>query len=302
MSSVSETLPEPQVPLLEEPAAGPAPVDDLPVTVIETQPGWRSLNLRELWRNRELLYFLVWRDIKVRYKQTVLGVAWAVFKPLVTTVVFTLFFGLIARMRTEGGVDYSLFVLAGILPWTFFSTAVSSGSMSVLNNQHLVTKIYFPRLLIPTAEVASGLMDLAIGLVLLAGLLVCNGIYPGWGVLWAPLVLLLLTAAALGTATLLASLAVTYRDFRHLVPFLVQVWMFATPAIYLQGEGFFGRLGKDLLALNPAQGLILAFRQAVLGGQQDYATLAVSGAVSVVLLVAGCFYFRRVERTFADVI
>ena len=289
-------------PAVDGGAAGPA--EDLPETVIEPHSGWQALGLGELWRYRELLLFLVWRDLKVRYKQTVLGVAWAVFKPFVTTAVLSLFLGMMAGPQLTGnlGYPYSLYVFAGILPWTFFAAAVGSGSMSLDGNQHLVTKVYFPRLLIPLAEVGGNLTDLVIGLGLLAVLMLASGTFAGWAALWAPLTLLLLTAAALGTGALLAALTVTYRDFRHLVPFLMQLWMFATPAIYWPGGGFFGWRGQAVLPLNPAEGLIRNFRVALLGGEMDFYALAVSSAVSLALLVFGCYYFRRTERGFADVI
>ena len=275
--------------------------DDLPVTVIERRPGWRFLDLAELWRYRELLWFLTWRDIKVRYKQTVLGGAWAVLQPLATMLVFTLFLGRLAS-TTSDAASYPLFVFAGLLPWTFFANAIGSGGQSVVANQNLVTKVYFPRLIIPMAAVGAGLVDFAVACGLLAVMMLYYGVAPGLGLLLAPAIVLLLVIAALGVGTLLSALTVAYRDFRHMVPFLVQLWMFATPAIYLQADGMFGPDVQALLPLNPAHGLIKAFRQAVLGGPMDWYALAVSGAVSCGLLLVGCLYFRRVERSFADII
>jgi lipopolysaccharide transport system permease protein len=305
--SSAETLAEEKVPLATEAApeppepTAPDPADDLQVTVIERRRGWQVVDLRELWRYRELLFFLAWRDVKVRYKQTVLGAAWAVLQPFATMLVFTLFLG---RM---GGVsdkikDYALFVFAGMLPWSFFSNAITAAGSSVVGNQSLVTKIYFPRLLIPMSAAGAGLVDFAVAFGMLGLMMVYYGVPPGWGILLLPLIVLLLVLAALGVGTLLSALTVAYRDFRYVVPFGVQLWMFATPCIYLDAAEAVGPRGQLVMPLNPAYGLILNFRQAVLGGAIDWYALAVSGAVSVALLVVGCMYFRRVERGFADII
>jgi lipopolysaccharide transport system permease protein len=274
---------------------------DLPVTVIERRRGWQLVDLGELWRYRELLFFLTWRDVKVRYKQTVLGAAWAILQPLATMVVFSLFFGRMAA-APSAGVPYPLFVFAGLLPWTFFSNAVSSAGQSVVGNQNLVTKVYFSRLIIPMAAVGAGLVDFIIAFGMLLVLMLFYGVLPGWGVLMAPLLMLGLVTAALGAGTLLAALTVAYRDFRHAVPFMIQLWMFATPSIYMQADGVVGPRGQALLPLNPAYGLIVNFRAAMLGGPVDYYALAVSGMVGLTCLLAGCLYFRRVERSFADII
>jgi lipopolysaccharide transport system permease protein len=269
--------------------------------VIERRPGWRLLDLAELWRFRELLFFLTWRDVKVRYKQTALGAAWAVLQPLATMAVFTAFLGQLAGVPS-GGVAYPLFVFAGLIPWTFFANAVGASGQSVVGNQNLVTKVYFPRLLIPMSAVAAGLVDFLIAFGMLLVLMLWYGVLPGWGLLLVPLLTAGLGVAALGVGTLLAALTVAYRDFRYVVTFLVQLWMFATPTIYMQADAVLGPKALALLPLNPAYGLITNFRQAVLGGALDWYALAVSGAVSVLLLVLGCLYFRRVERTFADII
>jgi lipopolysaccharide transport system permease protein len=297
---------------LEENAESAAPApdtpgDDLPVTVIERRPGWQFVDLRELWRYRELLFFLTWRDVKVRYKQTVLGAAWAVLQPFATMVVFSLFFGRLADMPT-GGIPYPLFVFGGLLPWFFFSNAISSASQSVVGNQNLVTKIYFPRLIIPLGAVGAGLIDFLIAFVMLVGMMafyLLTGAMqatPGWGLLMVPVLSLGLVVAAIGVGTLLSALTVAYRDFRYVVPFMVQLWMFATPAIYMQADTVLNPNWRVVLPLNPAYGLISNFRAAMLGAPFDWYDLGVSGAVSVGLLLAGCYYFRRVERTFADII
>ena len=271
------------------------------VTVFERKPGWRVIDLGELWRYRELLYFLTLRDIKVRYKQTILGAAWAILQPLATMLVFSLFFGRVAG-DPSSTVPYSLFVLSGLVPWMFFSSAIAQAGQSVVASQNLVTKIYFPRLMIPMGAVAAGLVDFAISFVMLMVMMAWFGIVPGWSFALVPFLMLGLVIAALGVGTLLSALTVTYRDFRHVVPFLVQFWMFATPCIYLQQEAALGMRGRLLLPLNPAYGLIANFRAALLGLPLDYAALAVSSLVGMSLLILGCLCFRQMEGSFADII
>ena len=273
----------------------------LPVTVLERKPGWRVVDLGELWRYRELLYFLTLRDIKVRYKQTVLGAAWAILQPLATMLVFSLFFGRVAG-NPSSNVPYSLFVLAGLVPWMFFSNAIAQAGQSVVGNQNLVTKIYFPRLMIPMGAVGAGLVDLAISFVMLMGMMLWFGMTPGWSFVLLPFLTFGLVIAALGVGTLLSALTVAYRDFRYAVPFLVQFWMFATPCIYLQTGVSVGPCLNRLLPLNPVYGLIANLRQAMLGGPIELYSLAVSTAVGIFFLIIGCLYFRRVERDFADII
>src|SRR5438034_6107507 len=285
MSSATEV--RPQTPAAASSAA-PDPAGDWPVTVLERQPGWRPFNLRELWRFRELLYFLMWRDIKVRYKQTVLGAAWALIQPLATMAVFALFLGRASGLTGDLPYSYSLFVLVGLVPWMFFANAVASAGGSIVGNQNLVTKVYFPRLISPMGAVGAGLVDLFIAFGMLLILMVCQGLWPGGGFAWVPLLLLILVVAALGVGTLLAALTVAYRDFRFVVPFMVQLWMFATPSIYMQAEHVVGERWLWLLPLNPVYGLVVNFRQAVLGGPMDFYALVVSGAVSVALLLLGC--------------
>ncbi len=285
----------------QPPVQGAIVADDLPVTVIERKPGWRFIDLGELWRYRELLFFLTWRDVQVRYKQTVLGAAWAVLQPLATMIVFSIVFSRLAAAPTSD-IPYPLFVFAGLLPWFFFSNAITSASQSVVGNQNLVTKIYFPRLIIPIAAIGAGLVDFVVALGMLFVLMVYYIVYPGLGVLLVPLLSIGLVIAALGVGTLLSALTVAYRDFRYVVPFMVQLWMFATPAIYLQADTVIGSAWQPYLPLNPAHGLIVNFRAAVLGGGFDLYALAISSLVSLVLLVFGCLYFRRVERSFADII
>ncbi|HKI31319.1 MAG TPA: ABC transporter permease, partial [Gemmataceae bacterium] len=236
---------------------------------------------------------------KVRYKQTVLGAVWALLQPLGMMALFTFFL----HPGEDGAVPYPLFAFSGLLAWMFFGNALGSASQSVVANQNLVTKIYFPRIIIPASAVGVGLVDFAVGSLLLAVLMAAYGTAPGWGLLLAPLMVLLLAVAAVGVGALLAALTVAYRDFRHVIPFLVQFWMFATPSIY-RPDGV-GPAWRAWMPLNPAFGLILTFRWSVLGGTPDgydlYA-LAVSALTSVLLLLVGCLYFRRVERGFADII
>jgi lipopolysaccharide transport system permease protein len=248
-----------------------------------------------------LLYFLTLRDVKVRYKQTALGAAWAVLQPVATMVVFSLFFGQMAARHEDHGPGYPLFVFAGLVPWTFFANAVLAASQSIVGSSTLITKVYFPRLLVPAGAVSALLLDFAISFAMLLPMMLLYGVVPGWGLLLVPLLALGLVLVALGVGTLLSALTVAYRDFRFVVPFLVQLWMFATPAIYLPA-GVLGPAWHWLLPLNPVHGLVTNFRAALLNEPLDLYALAVSSAVSVAALVLGVAYFRRVERGFADII
>lgn len=282
------------------------PSVDPPLTVIEPRRGWQLVDINELWRYRELLGFLVWRDIKVRYKQTVLGAAWAILQPLATMLVFTLFLGDVVRDE-RSPVPYPLYVFCGMLLWTAFANAVTGASNSVVASQNMVTKIYFPRMLIPLGAVGAVIIDLLIGAVMLALLMLGYRFagYPitiGWKILYAPFLVLALAMAATGLGTLLSALTVSYRDFRHVVPFLIQLWMFATPSIFVQGGTFFGPRGQLALRLNPVHGLIVNFRAAVLNQPMEPLALGTSLFLSLGLLLFGCLYFRRVEREFADII
>jgi lipopolysaccharide transport system permease protein len=270
-------------------------------TVIEPAGGWQWPNLRELWRHRELLFFLAWRDVKVRYKQTVLGAAWAVLQPALLMAVFTLVFSRLGG-ASSCDVPYPLFALAGLLPWIFFATAVTSAANSVVGSERLITKIYFPRLAIPFAAVGAAAVDFLIGLGLLAAAMVIYGVTPTWNLLAAPLVMAIVALAAVGLGTLFAALNVAYRDVRHAIPFAIQLAMFATPTIYLQPTGNeSGALGW-LLTLNPMASLVAAFRASLLGAPIPWVDVGVAAASSVALFVVGCLYFRKVEDGFADVI
>jgi lipopolysaccharide transport system permease protein len=271
--------------------------------VYEAKHGWAALNLGEVWRYRELLGFLAWRDILVRYKQAVLGVAWAVIQPLMTMVVFTVVFNrLLGVQSASSEVPYEVFSFAGLLPWQFFAGALSGASSSVVGSSNLLTKVYFPRLVIPLSSVLSGLVDLGISFVVLAGLMVVYGITPTWNVVFLPFFLALAIATALGVSLWTSALNVLYRDVRYIIPFLVQLWMFASPVIYPASKVPAGPL-RSLLALNPMSSVIEGFRWALLGQRAPsgpYLWLSVLG-VGVVLL-GGLFFFKRTERVFADVV
>jgi lipopolysaccharide transport system permease protein len=272
----------------------------LPETVIEPRPGWHLLDVGELWRYRELLLLLTWRDVTVRYKQTALGVAWVILQPLAMMAAFSLFLAKVGGIA-EKVEHYPLFVLAGLLAWGCFSTALSSAAASLVGNQNLITKVYFPRLIIPLSAAGVSVVDLAVGLGLLAVVMAIFGVGPGWSVLLVPVLVLLIGVAALGVGILLAALTVSYRDFRYVVPFMIQFWMFATPVIYMPVD-LLGPTTQSLLPLNPAYGMVLNFRACVLGTPLDWYALSVSSAVALCGLAVGCLYFRRVERSFADVI
>ncbi|MBP3959328.1 ABC transporter permease [Gemmata sp. G18] len=271
-----------------------------PLTVLEPQSGWALLDLKELWRYRELLFFLALRDVKVRYKQTVLGLGWAVAQPLATMAVFALFLGKMAG-ASAGIEHYPLFVFAGMVAWTFFGNTVTTAANSVVANERLVTKIYFPRLVIPLSTVGVGVFDLVIASGLLAVMALSFGVVPGWSVLLLPLVVLMLGVASAGVGVLLAALIVSQRDFKYVLTFGVQLWMFATPSLYLPADAL-GPTAQTYLPLNPAYGLVLAFRQAALGGTFDWYAFGVSSGVGVLFAIVGALYFRRVERSFADTI
>ena len=289
-----------------EPAAPPAaeaPPAAAPThrTVIEPPRGWEWINVRELWRYRELLFFLAWRDVKVRYKQTALGAAWAILQPAMMMVVFVIFFGRLAGVST-GGVPGPLFYLSGLLPWFFFSTAVTSAANSVVGSERLITKIYFPRLAVPFAAVAAAAVDFLVACGLLAVVTLAYGVLPSWNLLLAPAIFAIIALFAAGLGTMLSALNVAYRDFRYVIPFLIQVGMFATPTIYLQPTGNEGRAVGLLLAVNPMTSLVAAFRAGVIGGPIPWGGLAIAAAAAVVTFVLGCLYFRKVEDRFADII
>lgn len=269
------------------------------VTVIEPQTGWRALDLKELWAYRELLVVLTQRDIKVRYKQTVLGVAWAVIQPLTTMLLFSLIFGRLAKIPSDG-FPYPVFVYAALLPWTFFANAISNSGNSLVGQQHLISKVYFPRLIIPLSSIGTGLIDFAISAVIMLILMIYFGV--GWSInlLVLPLLIAAVIFTALGVGTFLSALTVSYRDFRFVIPFMVQFWMYATPVVY--PASMFPEQWRWVLFINPMAGLIEGFRSAFLGRPFDFPGIAISMAVAIVIFVLGIFYFEKMERRFADII
>lgn len=270
-----------------------------PVTVIRPSRGWASLNLRELWAHRELLYFLIWRDVKVRYKQTLLGAAWAVLQPVATMVVFSLFFGRLAGVPSEG-IPYPVFTLAGLVPWTFFSQGLTQAANSLVGNQSLITKVYFPRLAIPAASVLSGLVDFALAFLILLGIMLGYGIVPSARALWILPLLVLAFVTALGVGLWLSALNVQFRDVRYVLPFLAQIWLLATPIAY--PSSLLSEPWRTVYGLNPMAGVVEGFRWALLGTAAPGPILAASALAALALLASGALYFRRMERTFADVV
>ncbi len=269
-------------------------------TVIAPPKRWVPLNLAELWSHRELLYFLTWRDIKVRYKQTVLGVAWAVIQPLATMLVLTLFFGEMAKMSTDG-VPYPIFSFAALLPWTFFASGISLSANSLVGNSNLITKVYFPRLLVPVASIMAGLVDLVLASVVLFGLMFWYDVGVTPRIVWLPLPTLLATITALGTGLWLSALNVQFRDVRHTVPFLCQLWMFATPVVY--PSSLLSERWQTWSGLNPMTSVVECYRWSLLGTAAPSATtIGLSVSVGLVMLITGAWYFRSMERSFADVI
>ena len=282
-------------------ASSPAtPVPAEYVTIIEPPRAALHIGVGELWKHRELLYFLTWRDIKVRYKQTALGVTWAVLQPLATMAVFSLFFGRLARVPSEG-VPYPLFAFTALVPWTFFANGLAQGANSVVLNQNLVTKIYFPRLAIPIATVLAGAVDFVLSFLLLVALMTYYGVPLSPRMLWIVPASLLALTTALGTAFWLAALNVQYRDVRYTVPFLVQLWLFATPIAY--PSTLLGEPWRTVYGINPMAGVVEGFRWALLGsGAGPGGMVAVSAVAALLLMVSGAVYFRRMEQTFADVV
>jgi lipopolysaccharide transport system permease protein len=269
------------------------------VTMIEPRRGWHMLNWRELWAYRELLWVLTMRDIKVRYKQTVLGASWAIIRPVMTMLIFSVVFGQLAKMPSDG-FPYPVFVYAALLPWTFFAAAIGTSGQSLVGSAHLVSKVYFPRLIIPLSSIGAGLIDLAISTGVLLLMMLWYGV--GWtpNLLAAPLLLIGVIFTALGVGTLLSALTVAYRDFTHLTPFMVQIWMYVTPIIY--PVSLVPERWQWLLYINPMTGLVEGFRSAFLGKPFDMTGIGISFAVAVAAFAIGVAYFERVERRFADII
>ena len=274
--------------------------ETLPTLVIEPKPGWRAVDVRELWRYRELLLFLSWRDIQVRYKQTVLGAAWAIIQPVMTMVVFTIFFGRLGGMQEHTSLPYPIFIYAALLPWQFFSASVGQAGQSLISGSNLISKVYFPRLIIPFSTVGVSLLDFAISFIVMLGLMLYYRVPFGFGMLALPFCLLGTLVAAIGVGTFLSALAVAYRDFRYVIPFMIQLWMFSSPVAYpfeVVPEKW-----RMLYALNPMAGIISGYRSALLNEPFQWAAIAISMSVSILAFFVGVIYFRRVERRFADIV
>ena len=274
--------------------------EDVQVIRIERSQGWVALQLKELWAYRELLYFLIWRDVKVRYKQTALGIAWAIIQPVFTMIVFSLFFGRLGKIPSDG-IPYPLFSYAALVPWTFFSHGLTLASNSLVGSANLIKKIYFPRLSIPIAAVTSGLIDFSIAFVVLIGMMLYYGVLPTINVIWLPFLLLLTLMTSLGVSLWLSALNVQFRDVRYVLPFLIQLWLFATPIAY--PSSLLPEPWRTLYSINPMVGVVEGFRWALLGAKTAPGPmLIVSSLAALALLVGGAFYFRRLEKTFADVV
>ena len=269
------------------------------IITIQPSKGWRMLDVKELWAYRELLWVLALRDVKIRYKQTVLGCAWAIIQPIMGMVVFSIIFGHWAKMPSEG-YPYPIFVYAGLLPWNFFATALAGSGNSIISSSNLITKVYFPRLIVPMASLGTGLVDFAVSSCVMLALMLGYGI--GWhpSLLAVPFLLLAVVFTALGIGTLLAALTVAYRDFRFVIPFLLQVWMYATPVVF--SVDLVPRHWRWALYLNPMAGIIDGFRSAFLGKNFNWDVLGLSFCASIIVFIAGVAYFEKVERHFADVI
>lgn len=288
---------------IESPATlstSPLPANQALVIRIEAAKAWPSLKLGELWGARELVYFLIWRDIKVRYKQTVLGASWAIIQPLFTMLLFSLFFGRLARVPSDG-IPYPLFSFTALVPWTYFANGLNQASNSLVSNSSLIKKVYFPRLAIPIAKVLSALVDFGLAFILLLGMTFYYGLHPTVRMLWVPLFLLLAMVTALGAAFWLSAMNVSIRDVEHALPFLTQIWLFATPIAY--PSSLLSQPWRTLYGINPMVGVVEGFRWALVGANTTPGPmLVVSSLVAAAMLVSGAFWFRRLEKTFADVL
>jgi lipopolysaccharide transport system permease protein len=275
------------------------PQSEKPLVTIRAGGKWAAIDLKSLWAYRELLYFLTWRDVKVRYKQTALGAAWAIIQPLFTMIIFSIFFGKLAGMPSDG-IPYPLFAYAGLLPWTFFSNAVNGSGNSLVGSANLITKVYFPRMIIPGAAVAAGLVDLLVAFVILIVLMVYYQVGVTVHIMMLPALIVLTTLLAIGVGMWMSALNVKYRDIRYALPFAIQLWMFATPIIYplsLVPERW-----QWLLKINPLSGIIEGYRSSFFGRPFDWQSLSISALITLVVLIYAAYDFRRMERTFADIV
>jgi lipopolysaccharide transport system permease protein len=274
--------------------------ETIPEIVLEPRSGWAALDLLELWRHRELAYYLAWRDVKVRYKQTILGASWAVLQPLMKTMMFTFLSHVMQRQAEPTELPYPLVTFASLLAWQFFEYSVSTGGQSLIASANLISKVYFPRLLVPLSTIGVGLIDMAVGSVVLALMMLFYHVAPPLAVLFLPGLLIGLLLASVGVASLVSALAVTYRDVRFVIPFIVQIWMFACPTLYSIDR--IPERWRPLYSVNPMAGIIGGFRACILGETLDPLSLSISLASSVIVFVVGITYFRRVEKRFADIV
>jgi lipopolysaccharide transport system permease protein len=288
--------------ITEEEALNMFPLPDAKLLHLHIKPssGLVPLRMKELWEYRELLYFLIWRDVKVRYKQTALGILWAVIQPVLTMLVFSIFFGKLGKMPSDG-IPYPIFSFAALVPWALFSNGLTQATISLVANSNLIKKVYFPRLIIPIASVCSGIVDFVIAFGILLLMMLFYGIYPTINIIWLPVFLIMTLVACLAVSIWLSALNVEYRDVRYVVPFLTQIWLFATPIAY--SSTLLSEPWRTVYGLNPMVGVVEGFRWALLGTNTPPGPLSiVSAGASLVLLVAGAFYFRRMEKTFADLV
>jgi lipopolysaccharide transport system permease protein len=280
--------------------AAPAIPSDLPRTRREPSKGWALPKLRELWEYRELLYFFAWRDIKVRYRQTVMGALWAIIQPLFTMVIFSLFFGRLANVPSDG-LPYPIFTFAALVPWTFFANALTQASNSLVVSGDMLKKIYFPRLALPTATVLAGVIDFALAFIVLLGIMLFYGFVPTINIIWLPFFMLLALVASIGVSLWLAAMNVQFRDVRYTIPFMTQAWLFVTPIAY--PSSLLPEFWRTVYGLNPMAGVVEGFRWALLGTDTAPGPMMiVSSVVALILLVSGALYFRRMEQSFADVV
>ncbi len=271
--------------------------DNIPVTIIKPSKGWMPINLHELWEFRDLLYFFTWRDIKVRYKQTVLGFAWAIMQPFFAMIIFSIFFGSLANLPSDG-IPYPIFAYAALLPWTLFSESITRSTNTMVTNSNIIKKVYFPRMALPISSVLSPVIDFTIAFVILILMMIYYGIMPTINVVLLPLFLMLAIATSLGIGLWTSALNAKYRDIQYVVPFMLQILMFASPVVY--AASMIPAKYQFLYGLNPMAGVIEGFRWSLLGTDSPGMIILASVIVSVVLLVSGAFYFRRMEKTFAD--
>jgi len=274
-------------------------VDEVPITIIQPITGWMPIDLKDLWTNRELIYTFASRDIKVRYKQTALGAGWAIIQPLFTMVIFTIIFGGFAKIPSEG-LPYPLFSYSALLPWTLFAEGITRSTSSMITNSNIMTKVYFPRLVMPISGIISPVMDFAVAFIILVGMILYYGFVPTINIVWLPAFILLALATSLGVGLWLSALNVQYRDFQYTIPFIIQLWLYSSPVVY--ASSLVPDKYKLIYGLNPMAGVIEGFRWALLGTEPPSSMIFVSVLMVAVILISGAYYFKRMEKTFADVV